>query len=41
MSKRSKNANIVYDSEFNDRYIRQLMLMGYEAPTKDEAQDQI
>lgn len=41
MSKRSKNANVVYDSEFTDRYIRQLMLMGYEAPTKDEAQDQV
>lgn len=41
MSRRGRNANVVYDNEFVDRYIRQLAQAGYAAPTKDEAASQV
>lgn len=41
MSRRIKNANVVYDNEFVDRYIRQLAQMGCLAPTKEEAASQV
>lgn len=41
MSQRSKNASIVYDNEFLDRYIRQSIQLGLDPQPKQEAALQV